>query len=144
MIRVIAAAAAVAIGVTTVHAQNAAAIAKRQETMKAFGTAVKAPGAMARGDIPFDQAKVRASLKSIQETATKAKSVFPENSRTGNTEALPAAFENKADLFARFDKLAADAKSVESTITDGATLKAQWPKVFSACLSCHKQYVKPR
>ncbi len=110
--------------------------------MKVFGIAVRAPSAMARGDAPVDLAKVFAALKSIEETAAKAKTVFPEDSRTGDTSALPAAFKNKTDLFARFDKLAADARSAASTIQDEATLKAQWPQVFSSCLSCHKQYVK--
>lgn len=142
MIRAMCVMAALAIGITAAHGQNAAAVAKRQDTMKVFGIAVRAPSAMARGDVPVDLAKVRAALKSIEETAAKAKTVFPEDSSIGDTNALPAAFKNKTDLFARFDKLAADAKAAASAIQDEASLKAQWPQVFSSCLSCHKQYVK--
>jgi len=143
-LRTVAAVAALSAGVAAVYAQNEAMIAKRQKTMKAFAVAGRTPFAMFRGDAPFDLAKVRASLWSIKETAAKAKTVFPDDSKTGDTAALPAAFENRADLFARFDKLAADAMSAQSTIKDEATFKAQWPILMSGCTSCHKQYVKPR
>jgi len=79
--------------------------------MKEFGGAAKAPGAMNKGDAPFDLPKVQASLKTIQEASAKAKGLFPDDSKTGETDTLPAAFEQKADLFAKFDKIAADAKA---------------------------------
>ena len=111
--------------------------------MKAFGGAAKGPGAMNKGDAPYNGDTVQASLKTIQETAAKAKGLFPDDSTDGETDALPAAFANKADLFARFDKLDADAKSAAGAIKDEATFKAEWPKVVSNCGGCHKAYRKP-
>ena len=143
MLRVMAVIAALAVGATAVLAQNAAGIAQRQEAMKAFGGAAKAPGAIAKGDAPFELAKVQASLKTIQETAAKAKGLFGDDTKTGETNALPVAFEKKADLFARLDKIAADAKAAEAAIKDEATFKAEWPKVVSNCGGCHKEYRKP-
>ena len=105
MLRVVAVVAALAIGATAVWAQNAAGIAARKEAMKAFGGAAKGPGGMNKGDAPFELPKVQASLKTIEETATKAKGLFGDDTKTGETDALPAAFEKKADLFARFDKI---------------------------------------
>jgi len=135
--------AALAVGATAVWAQNAAGIAARKDAMKAFGGAAKGPGGMAKGDAPFELPKVQASLKTIQETAVKAKGLFPDDTKTGETDALPAAFEKKADLMARFDKLGADAKAAEGAIKDEATFKAEWPKVVSNCGGCHKDYRKP-
>jgi len=135
--------AALAVGATAVWAQNAAGIAARKDAMKAFGGAAKGPGGMAKGDAPFELPKVQASLKTIQETAVKAKGLFPDDTKTGETDALPAAFEKKADLMARFDKLGADAKAAEGAIKDEASFKAEWPKVVSNCGGCHKEYRKP-
>ena len=144
MLRVVAVVAALAVGATAVWAQNAAGIAARKEAMKAFGGAAKGPGGMNKGDAPFELPKVQASLKTIEETATKAKGLFGDDTKTGETDALPAAFEKKADLFARFDKTAADAKAAAGNIKDEATFKAEWPKVVSNCGGCHKEYRKPK
>ena len=144
MLRVLAAVTALAIGATVVLAQNAAGIAARKDAMKAFGGAAKGPGGMAKGDAPFELPKVQASLKTIQETAVKAKGLFGDDTKTGETDALPVAFEKKADLMARFDKLGADAKAAEGAIKDEASFKAEWPKVVSNCGGCHKEYRKPK
>ena len=144
MLRVVAVVAALAVGATAVWAQNAAGIAARKEAMKAFGGAANGPGAMNKGDAPFELPKVQASLKTIEETAAKAKGLFGDDTKTGETDALPAAFEKKADLFARFDKTAADAKAAAGNIKDEATFKAEWPKVVSNCGGCHKEYRKTK
>ena len=83
-------------------------------------------------------------MKTIEETAIKAKGLFGDDTKTGETDAMPDAFEKKADLFARFDKLAADAKAAAGAIKDEATFKAEWPKVSSNCGGCHKEYRKPQ
>jgi cytochrome c556 len=144
MLRVMAVVAALAVGATAVWAQNAAGIAVRKEAMKAFGKAWKGPADMAKGDAPFDLATVQASLKTIEDTASKAKGLFGDDTKTGDTDALPAAFENKPDLLARFDKLAADAKAASGAIKDEASFKAEWTKVPSNCGGCHKAYRKPK
>jgi cytochrome c556 len=143
MLRVVAVLAAIAIGATAVWAQNAAGIAARKDAMKAFGGAAKGPGAMAKGDAPFELPKVKASLKTIEETSAKAKGLFGNDTKTGETDALPAAFEKKDDLFARFDKMGAAAKAAAGAIKDEASFKAEWPKVVSNCGGCHKDYRKP-
>jgi cytochrome c556 len=144
MLRLMAAFAALAVGASVVLAQNAGVIAQRKEAMKAFGGAVKAPGGMAKGDTPFNANTVKASLKTIADTAPKAKTLFPDDSKTGETDVLPIAFEKKADLLARLDKLAADATNAAAAIKDEASFKAEWPKVVANCGGCHKEYRKPK
>jgi cytochrome c556 len=144
MLRVVAVLAALAVGATAVWAQNAAGIAARRDAMKAFGGANKEPSTMNKGDAPFELPKVQASLKTIEETAAKAKGLFGDDTKTGETDALPAAFEKKPDLLARFDKIGADAKAAAGNIKDEATFKAEWPKVVGNCGGCHKEYRKPK
>jgi len=144
MLRVIAALTVVAVGATIVYAQNPDAITKRRDAMKQFGGATKGPGAMIKGDAPFELPKVQASLKTIESTAIAGKTVFPDDSKVGTTDALPAAFDNKADLFAKFDKLAADAQAAQAAVKDEGSFKAEWPKVVANCGGCHKAYRKPK
>lgn len=144
MLRVIAGLAALAVCTTLVMAQNSAVIDQRKQAMKALGGAMKDPTTMVKGEAPFDLAKVQASLKSIQEAATKAKSLFPDDSKVGETDTLPVAFTDKADLMAKFDKLAADAGAVATAVKDEASLKSEWAKVGANCGGCHKVYRKPK
>ena len=136
----IAAAAIVAVGSTAVIAQSAA-IGQRKEIMKGVGGAAKDPGAMMRGEVPFDLAKVQASLKVYSEAAKKMPALFPDDSKTGGeTTVLAAIWEKKADfdgIFAKFDK---DAAAAAALVKDEASFKAEWPKVMANCGACHKGY----
>ena len=69
--------------------------------------------------------------------------MFPDDSKTGETDALPVAFEKKADVIARFEKLAADAKDAQGTMKDEASFKAGFGKIGGNCGGCHKEYRKP-
>lgn len=144
MLRVIAGLAALAVCTTLVLAQNTAVIDQRKQAMKSLGGAMKDPTAMVKGEAPFDLAKVQASLKTIQDASTKAKSLFPDDSKAGDTDALPVAFEKRDDVMAKFDKLAADAKAAATAIKDESSLKSEWPKVGANCGGCHKVYRKPK
>jgi cytochrome c556 len=143
MLRVIAVLAALSAGASVVLAQNAGVIAQRKEAMKAMGGATKGPAAILKGEAPFSADTVKASLKTIQENAGKVKSLFPDDTKIGDTAALPAVFEKKSDFLPRFDKLAEAAKDADGTITDAASLKTEWPKVVGVCGGCHKEYRKP-
>jgi len=143
MIRVLSIAAALAVGATAVFAESAS-IDQRQQAMKSIAGAAKAPGAALKGEAKFDLDEVHKSLTVYQEQAAKLKDLWPDDSQTGETYALPAIWENKSEFLARFEKLAADAEAAAASITDEATFRAEWPKVMSNCGGCHKQYRKPR
>ena len=132
-----------AVMATIVLAQGAVspAIKERQQLMKGQGAAFKEPAAMFKGEAPFDLAKVQASLKSLQQSAAKGPSLFPDDSKTGDdTAALPMIWEKKADFNAIFAKLGADAATAAANIKDEQTFKAEWSKVVSNCGECHKTY----
>ncbi|NJM55274.1 MAG: cytochrome c [Verrucomicrobiae bacterium] len=127
-------------------AQNIDAIKARKEILKSFGAANKDPGAMAKGEVKFDLAKVKAALAAFQAGAPKLAPLFGDDAKTGGeTEALPAIWANKKDFDERFVKLAAAAKAAEGTITDELEFTEAWPKLISEnCSSCHKLYRKPK
>jgi cytochrome c556 len=130
-----------AVGATAVYAQSAA-ISQRRDAMKAIAGALKEPGGMAKGEVAFDLAKVHAFLKVCQEQSAKVKGLFPDDSKEGETKALPVVWEKKADFMERFDKLGAACKAAEGAIKDEATFKAEFPKVTGNCGGCHKEYRK--
>jgi len=137
--RLLVATALVSIGVTTAVAQSSA-IQARKDVLKTFGPASRAPGLMLRGEQPFDLAAVQASLKVFAEGAPKLPALFPADSQTGDTKALPAIWQQKDKFNAIFAKLEADSKAAMTAITNEATFKTEMPKVLGNCGTCHTDY----
>ena len=143
MMRVLSVVAAIAVGATAVYAQSAA-IGQRKEAMKAIGGAMKEPGGMMKGEIPFDLAKVQASLKIITDGTPKLPALYPDDSKTGGeTQALPVIWENKDEFNGIYQKLEADAKAAAVAIKDEASFKTEWPKIGANCGTCHKKFRQP-
>jgi cytochrome c556 len=119
-------------------------IAARKALMKANGEQAKIGAAIAKGDAPFDAAKVQTIFVTFVEAAKKAPALFPDNSKTGGkTEALPAIWKNKADFEARLAKFGADAKAAQADVKDLATFKALWAGLIRKnCTGCHEKYVQ--
>lgn len=143
MLRLVSVLAAVAVGATTVYGKSAA-IDARKDSFKAMAGSAKEPAAMFKGDAKFEISKVHAALRTYQEKAIKLKTLFPEDSRSGNTDALANIWTDKASFTQRFDKLSADAKTAEAVIKDERSFKTEWPKVMGNCGACHKEYRKPQ
>ncbi len=139
MKRVFLAAAAVTIGVTAVFAQ-ADAIAQRKELMKQVGGQTRVSTQMSRGETPFDLDKAKAVFATYQEAGTKFAALFPDTTKTGDTAALPAVWEKKADFDARAAKFAADAKEQGEKVKDLDTLKVALGEVTKNCGGCHETY----
>jgi cytochrome c556 len=119
---------------------DSTAIGQRKQLLKDIGAAARDPGKMLRGEEPFDLAKVQASLKTIADHAAKLPDLFPEDSKTGDTKALPVIWNEKEKFSAIFVKLAKDATEAQPAIKDEATFKTEIPKVFGNCGGCHKVY----
>lgn len=145
MLRFVTAAALALITLSSASAQNLDAIKARKDTLKGMGKATEAPGAMLKGEAPFDLAKVKAALAAYQDGAAKLPELFPDNSKTGGeTEALPVIWEKKQDVVDRYKKLAADAAAASVKITDEFSFQEEFPKVVGNCSACHKVYRKPK
>ncbi|MHB2168862.1 c-type cytochrome [Alsobacter sp. R-9] len=140
MLRIVLAAAFAATAATTVLAQSDV-IAQRKDLMKSVGGATRDPGAMLKGEAPFDNAKVQAALAKYQEAAAKMPSLFPDNSKTGGeTSAAPKVWEDMNGFKAAFEKFGAEAKAAAAAIKDEASFKANFPNVMKNCGSCHETY----
>src|SRR5215472_5776848 len=141
MTRIVLAVAAVALAITAVAAQSDP-IAARKALMKKNGDEAKAAAAMVKGEAPFDAAKAHAIFATFADSAAKAPALFPDNSKTGgDTAALPAIWENKADFDARFVKFGKDAKEAEGKVKDLDSLKATWGGFAKEnCGGCHEKY----
>jgi cytochrome c556 len=141
IIRTVLAVAAVALGVTAVTAQQQDPIAARKALMKANGQAAGVGTKMVKGEEPFALDKAKKVFATYQDVA-KAHALFPETSKTGDTAALPAVWENKADFEAKLTKLANEAKAAEAATRDLDTFKAQFAEVQKNCGGCHQTYRK--
>jgi cytochrome c556 len=137
--RLVIAAALVSVGVTAAVAQSAA-IKARQDVLKTFGPASRAPGLMLRGEMPFEMAAVQSALKVFAEGAAKLPAMFPNDSQTGDTKALPLIWQEKEKFNAIFAKLEADSKAAMTSITNDATFKTEMAKVLGNCGTCHTAY----
>jgi cytochrome c556 len=143
MIRIIIAAAALTLGVQAATAQNLDAIKARKDAMKQAGGAVGPAIKMMKGEAPFDLATVQASLNTIVAVSARMPALFPEDSRTGDTRALPAIWDSKADVDARYAKLGQDATAALATITDKETFAPAFQTVLKNCGGCHEKYRAP-
>jgi cytochrome c556 len=134
------AALATLLSVGIAAADGADAIKERRTLMKANGDATKPIVPMLKGTAPFDLATVQKSLKTYEDAAQKMPGLFPPDSKTGDTNALPAVWDNIADVNARFDKFGKDAATALTSITDEASFKATMPNFFKNCGGCHEKY----
>jgi len=142
IVRIVLASAAVALAATAVVAQQQDPIAARKAIMKANGQQAQLATKMNKGEEPFTVEKGKKVFATFQDVA-KAHALFPETSKTGgDTAALPAIWENKADFEARLTKLATDAKAAEAQVKDLDSFKAQFTEVAKNCGGCHQTYRK--
>src|ERR1700746_1321370 len=113
MNRMVLAVGAVALAVTAVAAQSDP-IAARKALMKKNGDEAKIAASMVKGEAPFDAAKAQTVFAPFADSAAKAPALFPDNSKTGgDTAALPAIWENKADFDARLPEVGKNAKEAQ-------------------------------
>lgn len=125
-------------GTIIAYGQNQDAISQRREVMKNIATAGSAPFKMTKGEEPFDLAKVQAAIKTYRGEAAKLKDLFPENSKTGDTDASPKIWSARAEFNAAIDTFISTAKAAADAIKDETTFKVEYPKVMRSCGGCHK------
>jgi cytochrome c556 len=139
MKRFVLAAVLATVGVSTAFA---GAIEDRQALMKGIAGATKTAAGYAKGDTPFDAAKVKALLQVYVDGAAKLPTLFPDDSKTGGTEpttASPKIWENKADFDAHAAKLGADATAAMAA-TDQASFAKSFQVIAANCNACHGVY----
>ena len=142
MIRTMLAVAVLALGATALVAQNDP-IAARRALMKGNGDQSKIATDMLEAKRPFNLDEAKKIFATFAEAGDKAPALFPDTSKTGgDTAALPAVWENKADFNAKLAKFASEAKAAAAATTDAETFKAQVTEVRKNCGGCHQTYRK--
>ena len=116
------------------------AIEARQTILKAIGDATRPAAAMLKGEAPFELMRVKAALLAQAQGADALVGLYPDNSRTGKTEASPRIWVEKERFLALYGKLAADARAAEAAIVDEASFKAHFPKQLATCKACHDDF----
>jgi len=129
-----------ALGTTAVLAD---AIADRKALMKQQGAQAGQGNKFMKGEEPFDLAKAKHIFEVWVDTAAKTSALFPDNSKTGDTKALPVVWEKKAEFDAAAAKLGADSKAALASVKDEASFKATFPEVLKDCGGCHRTFRKP-
>ena len=124
MVRTVLVMAVVAVGVTVAIAQSNP-VQERKALMKANGVQERIAIDMVQAKRPFDLEEAKKALATFAEAGEKAPALFPDESKDGDTAALPAVWENKADFTARFAKLASVSKAAVGAITDLDSFKVQ-------------------
>lgn len=138
-----AAVAALVFGVSAVVAQQNP-IEARKALMKANNNNARVMVGMLRGTVPYDAAKATAAFDQWADTAKKLGALFPDNSKDGDTEAMPAVWTERAKFeaeIAKFGKDVADNRAKGTTNLDG--LKAAMAVIGKDCGSCHETFRKP-
>jgi cytochrome c556 len=135
--------AAVTLTVSAVMAQSDP-VSQRKKLMKGNGQQMAAVTKMARGEEPFDAAKVNAAFVAWSETAEKLPNLFPEPPKPGEeTRALPKIWENKSDFEAKiaaFREVLSENKDKAHSVEE---LKIAQPLIGKVCGNCHEPYRKP-
>lgn len=139
MTRTVLAVAALALGIVAANAQDP--IAARKALMKATGGQAGQGAKFMKGEEAFDLAKAQAIFAQYQKTSAEAKGLFPDTAKTGGeTAALPAVWEKKADFEAKMAKFGADAKEAAAKVKDLDSFKAAFSEVQKNCGGCHETY----
>ncbi len=139
MKRFVIAAALVAAGAATAFAGP---IEDRQAMMKAMAKNTKELAAVAKGETPFDAAKVKALLQVYVDDSAKLPTLFPDDSKTGGTDpttAAPKIWEDQAGFKAAAAKLGTDATAALAA-ADQASFAKAFGTVASNCNACHGTY----
>jgi len=138
MMRIVLAAAVVAMGVSGASAQDP--IGARKDAMKSMGAQARVGTQMIRGEAAFDLAKAQAIFATYASVAAKAPALFPEGSQKGDTTASPKIWEDMAGFKAAFAKFESDAKAAQASVKDLDTFKTTFPAVMKNCGGCHQDY----
>jgi cytochrome c556 len=115
----------------------------RRNVMKAVGANMGNLAMFAKGNITFAD-NIVANARGIREGLAMAEGLFPESTETGETNALPKLWEDKADFEAALRDSIAAADAMVTAAGGGAipTVIEAFRALGKTCGGCHKPYRK--
>jgi len=114
----------------------------RHMAMEEIGDAMKALGAIAKKEAPFDAAVVKTSATTIADNLKKASALFPAGSGGGDSLAKPEIWTDAAG----FEKTLKDAKAAAAalqSVADEAAFRPALGTLGGSCKACHDKYRRP-
>ncbi len=118
-------------------------IADRKALMKERGGLVGQIAPIAKGEQPFDAAKVAEVFTALQANAEKydVDALFTADSKTGDTKASPKIWDDMAGYKAAADKYKADVTAAAAAKPqDLDAFRAEFGKVTANCGGCHQAW----
>ncbi len=127
----------------------AGAISARQSHMTLNGFNVGSLFAMANGNVAYDPEAAKAAAGNLVALSNMSQAGYwPEGSDADsveNTRALPAIWQNMADVETKLSAVHEAAVALEAVAGDGVDpMKAALGPVGDACSACHKAYQQPK
>jgi cytochrome c556 len=132
-----------AIAAATLSVASADPIADRKALMKERGGLVGQLAPIAKGEQPFDAAKVAEVFAALQANAEKydVDALFTADSKTGDTKASPKIWDDMAGYKAAADKYKADVTAAAAAKPqDVDAFRAEFGKVTANCGGCHQAW----
>ena len=115
-------------------------IEARQGIMKFIGQQMRTLGGMQQGRIEFDEQYVQTAGKAIETMAKTLPLLFPEGTETGgNTEALPAIFEDPGNFWEATVGLQNAARQLQQSVSQ-EHLQQSFRYLNDSCRSCHSRF----
>jgi cytochrome c556 len=114
----------------------------RHMAMEEINDAMKALGAIAKKEAPFDAVVVKASATTIAENLKKAQSLFPAGSEGGESLAKPEIWTDAAG----FEKTMKDAHAATvalQSVSDEAAFRPALGALGGSCKACHDKFRLP-
>lgn len=118
-------------------------ITERKALMKERGALVGQIAPIAKGEQPFDAAKVAEVFAALEANANKyhVEELITPDSMTGDTKASPKIWEDLAGFTAAVEKYRADvASAVAANPQDIDAFRTEFGKITSNCGSCHQAW----
>ena len=122
------------------HSGATGIVKERMDGMKAMSNATKALGAAKAGVVPFSPELIARAAAELRSHAEAAKTLFPENSATGPSEALPVIWTDREGFDALLDDLIRAADQLDAAAGDEAAANVAADAVAKTCKDCHAKY----
>jgi cytochrome c556 len=144
MIRMVIVAGTLLLGAGAVMAQQDIAV-KQDNLMRTQGKSMYVTMLkMVKGEIPYDQAAIDASIKELEEDVPKIPTVFEPNPKEDVVNATYGSsqkiWQNKADFDSKVPAVNKAIADVKGTIKDTASLKVAFDTIQAKCNDCHETY----
>lgn len=120
-------------------------LATRQAVMSSVGGAAGLGGGMMKGEIAYSPAAGKAAIATMRAASLTFGDYFPDGSDSGDTEAAPAIWSDRAGFDAEIAKFAAATEAAAKASGKGGpadldAFKAAFGPIFGSCKACHEGY----